>query len=450
MAVTAIWSVKGSVEKVLRYVANPAKTWNGQYAEAAKFHTVERVLEYDADAMKTEKQYYVTGINCSDSPASAAEQFRATKETWKKPGGIVCFHGYQSFEAGEVTPDIAHEIGVELAKQLWGDRFQVVVSTHTNTGKIHNHFCLNSVSFTDGKRYYDQKATYYKMREVSDDLCEDYGLSVIENPGRGSKQYKAWLGDKDGTSQRDAVRTDIDAVLEYATSFLQFQIEIQNRGYILEYRGSFLRIRPDEGKKFFRLDRLGDGYSEDEIRERCRCNYENRPRPVRAAFVYQKRERATGIVGLYRYYAYLLKHFPHEVRPFDRTAYAAMRDDARKMKRYSEEAKLLAANDIVTAEDLQHFTENIGTRFKSLAYERAKQRNRLRRMHDSTAMHPTKEIIYDLTAQMAELRRQMKLCEDIAERCGVIEMVVNEIERGQIAEKKKPAEKKKCEKGIDI
>ena len=133
MAVTAIWSVKGSVGKVLRYVANPAKTWNGQYAEAAKFHTVERVLEYDANAMKTEKQFYVTGINCSDSPASVAEQFRATKETWKKPGGIVCFHGYQSFEAGEVTPDIAHEIGVELAKQLWGDRFQVVVSTHTNT-----------------------------------------------------------------------------------------------------------------------------------------------------------------------------------------------------------------------------------------------------------------------------------------------------------------------------
>lgn len=288
------------------------------------------------------------------------------------------------------------------------------------------------------------------MREVSDDLCEDYGLSVIEHPGRGSKQYKAWLGDKDGTSRRGAVRTDIDAVLEYATSFRQFQIEIQNRGYILEYRGSFLRIRPDEGKKFFRLDRLGDGYSEDEIRERCRCNYENRPRPVQAAFVYQKRERATGIVGLYRHYAYLLKHFPHEVRPFDRTAYAAMRDDARKIKRYSEEAKLLAANDIVTAEDLRHFTENIGIRFKALAYERAKQRNRLRRMHDSTAMQPTKKIIYDLTAQMAELRRQMKLCEDIAERCGVIEMVVNEIERGQFAEKKKPAEKKKCEKGIDI
>ena len=450
MAVTAIWSVKGSVGKVLRYVANPAKTWNGQYAEAAKYHTVERVLEYDADTVKTEKQFYVTGINCSDSPASVAEQFRATKETWKKPGGIVCFHGYQSFEAGEVTPDIAHEIGVELAKQLWGDRFQVVVSTHTNTGKIHNHFCLNSVSFTDGKRYYDQKATYYKMREVSDDLCEDYGLSVIENPRRGSKQYKAWLGDKDGTSQRDAVRTDIDAVLEYATSFRQFQIEIQNRGYILEYRGSFLRIRPDEGKKFFRLDRLGDEYSEDEIRERCRCNYENRPCPVRAAFVCQKRERATGIMGLYRHYAYLLKHFPYEVRPFYRAAYAAMREDARKMKRYSEEAKLLAANDIVTAEDLRHFTENIGTRFKALAYERAKQRNRLRRMHDSTAMQPTKEIIYDLTAQMAGLRRQMKLCEDIAERCGVIEMVVNEIEHGQIAEKKKPAEKKKCEKGIDI
>ena len=124
-------------------------------------------------------------------------------------------------------------------------------------------------------------------------------------------------------------------------------------------------------------------------------------------------------------------------------AEAAKFHTVERVLEYSEEAKLLAANDIVTAEDLQHFTENIGTRFKALAYERAKQRNRLRRMHDSTAMQPTKEIIYDLTAQMAELRQQMKLCEDIAERCGVVEMVVNEIERGQIAEKKKPAEKKK-------
>ena len=134
------------------------------------------------------------------------------------------------------------------------------------------------------------------------------------------------------------------------------------------------------------------------------------------------------------------------MRPFDRTAYAAMREDARKVTRYSEEAKLLAANGIVTAEDLQHFTENIGTRFKALAYERAKQRNRLRRMHDSTAMQPTKEIIYDLTAQMAGLRRQMKLCEDIAERCGVVEMVVNEIERGQEREGSKNNQEKKKEK----
>ena len=100
----------------------------------------------------------------------------------------------------------------------------------------------------------------------------------------------------------------------------------------------------------------------------------------------------------------------------------------------------------MTAEDLQYFTENIGTRFKALAYERAKQRNRLRRMHDSIAMQTTKEIIYDLTAQMAELRRQMKLCEDIAERCGVVEMVVNEIERGQEREESKNNQEKKKEK----
>ena len=104
-------------------------------------------------------------------------------------GGRVCFHGYQSFQADEVTAEIAHQIGVKLAQELWGDRFEVVVATHCNTGHYHNHFVLNSVSFADGLKFDNTPADYARMREVSDRLCREYAISVIENPGGRAKHY---------------------------------------------------------------------------------------------------------------------------------------------------------------------------------------------------------------------------------------------------------------------
>lgn len=154
MATTKIWDIRGRVDKLIRYVVNPEKTADLEYAAA--MHTIENVIEYDADSMKTEQHLFVTGVNCDEN--NAVNEFMDAKRLWKKTGGIVAYHGYQSFAAGEVDAKTAHEIGVKLAKALWGDRFQVVVSTHCNTGHYHNHFALNSVSYTDGKRYYDNKA----------------------------------------------------------------------------------------------------------------------------------------------------------------------------------------------------------------------------------------------------------------------------------------------------
>ena len=137
MAVTAIWSIKGKVESVVQYTANPEKTWSGNYGQAAQFHTLENVMQYTANEMKTEEQLYVSGVNCSSNPDESARQFYRTKKAWNKEGGIVCFHGYQSFSKGEVTPEVAHKVGIELAKRMWGDRFEVLVSTHLNTGTLH-------------------------------------------------------------------------------------------------------------------------------------------------------------------------------------------------------------------------------------------------------------------------------------------------------------------------
>ena len=144
MAVTSIWGVHGSVYTVTKYAANPAKTRNDEYGKALAYHQhrggVEQVMEYTADKMKTEKQLFCTGVNCSPNPATAAHQFYRTKDVFDKNGGIVCFHGYQSFKPGEVDVATAHKIGVELAKRLWGDKFEVLVTTHVNTGTYHKLF----------------------------------------------------------------------------------------------------------------------------------------------------------------------------------------------------------------------------------------------------------------------------------------------------------------------
>lgn len=430
MATTSLWQVKGTLPKVVKYVANPSKTWNENFGEAAKFHQLENVVQYTSDEMKTEKQFYVTGINCSSDPDEATKQFIETKKAWGKTDGVICFHGYQSFARNEVSPDEAHEIGIEYAKRVWGDRFEVIVSTHLNTDTIHNHVVVNSVSMTDGYKYYNQHWDRDRMMEISDEICREHGLSVIER-WTGSKEHIAILKMKEEgrTSQREFIKEAIDRAIAKTTNMRDFKQEIGDDGYVLEYRGSFLRIRPDEGKKFFRLDRLGDGYTEDDIRRRLRENYLGRPR-AKSTFQFKKREKAKGLYALYLHYQYLLGNLPKS-RPNNKEAYAAMREDSRRMKMYSDEAVLLATNHIVTADDLHDFTVGLSQSFQSLAIRRARVRNKLRWMHDSEAMQPLKDEITELSDRLAELRRQMKLCVDIAERSGAVEAVVNTIEREQ-------------------
>ena len=424
-----MWAIKGSAADVIRYVTNTEKTMNENYRTDPAFNSLENVLEYTADKMKTERQLFVTGVLCDSDPKTAAEQFRKVKERYRKKGGVVCYHGYQAFNEGEVTPELAHEIGIKLAEELWGDRFQVLVTTHINTGKIHNHFCLNSVGVFDGKRYVNSHADYKRMRETSDRLCREYGLEVVSKDNNRNESYNIWQEDQnDYSGTKKHLYEDLDAVLEYVTSFEQFKREIQNRGYVLEYRGSFLRIRPDEGKKFYRLDRLGEGYTVEDIRDRCRQNYYDNSRGEYDYYSLPRRDRSKGIAGLYGYYVYLLKIYPKMDLSLSREVYVSLREESRKAKMYSEEAVLLDDNKIKTADDMRRFTQSVSDQFRELAIKRSKLRNKLRRMTDSEAMQPIKDEMYALTDEMKELRRKMKLCEDIARRSGAVEAVVNTID----------------------
>lgn len=273
MAVTSIWPIKGRVDKVINYARNPDKTTEQQHGQLSDLHTIDGVVEYAADDMKTEERAYVSCLNCRED--TAAEQFMETKRFWDKCDGRLCYHGYQSFKADEVDAETAHSIGVKLAEEMWGDRFEVVIATHCNTGHYHNHFVVNSVSCVDGYKFINSPADYRRMREISDRLCREAKLHVIDNPSGKGKNYAEWEAEKNGKpTRRGTIRADIDRAIAASTTEQQFIRVLQEMGYKLNTRTSkgeplkYPSLSPPGAKGAFRFHKLGAGYALDEIKDR--------------------------------------------------------------------------------------------------------------------------------------------------------------------------------------
>ena len=174
MATTKIWDINVRLDNVVRYVTNSEKV----SLDGELYNQLHNVIDYASNSSKTENSVYVSGINCI--PETALQEMIITKKQYNKTNGILAYHAYQSFAEGEVTPEQAHEIGIKLAEELWGDRFEVLIATHLNTKHLHNHFVINSVSFKDGLKYYDNRENYALLRATSDALCEEYSLNVLK------------------------------------------------------------------------------------------------------------------------------------------------------------------------------------------------------------------------------------------------------------------------------
>ena len=420
MATTKIWDVKSHLSQLIAYVANVEKT-----IEKFDDETLKALVSYGIDDLKTEERKLVTPINCTVE--NAPTEMARLNSMSKSKSDTVAYHAYQSFARGEVDAETAHQIGIRLANELWGDKdFLVVVATHVNTGTIHTHFAIGATA-RNLVRYHDCNETYRMMREASDRLCKEYGLSVIKNPQRGKTRHIGEIkAEQEGRpTVRGIIRRDMDIAIKHCLRMQEFYNLFQSLGYTLEWRGKYLRIRPDHSTKFFRMDKLGEGYTYEDVQARILDNARNQ-RIIPYA-PYKPKEKPKGLLALYIHYCYLLGELPKQ-KPNNREAYAVIKEDVRRARMYNEEAKLLGKYNINTAEELSLFTEGLSKKFKGLAYQRAKLRNKLRRMHDTTEMQPIKDEISQLSLQMAELRKQMRLCEDIAARSGVIERVVNTID----------------------
>ena len=233
MATTKIWKFKSKLNRLINYVSDPAKT--------------------------NDKEF-VTGINCY-APLAYKEMLY-TKKQYFKEGGIECFHGYQSFVEGEVSPEEAHAIGLQLAQKLLGDRFQVIVATHSNTDNIHNHFVINSVSFVDGKRFNNTKSDYGKMRIESDNLCKEYGLNVLPHQPKYEKYVASEL-------YKTLMKDSIDYAIENSNNYDEFINMLKELDYDVNDDGNFISLKKAPYKRNLRIEnQFGEDYSKDNIYKR--------------------------------------------------------------------------------------------------------------------------------------------------------------------------------------
>lgn len=214
MAYTSVIPVR-RLDRTVDYVQNKEKTTP---------KSLEEAVDYAANRDKTESACFETGLGCTTT--SAFEDMRLNTLRWHKETGVQGYHLVQSFAEGEVTPELAHQIGVEFAEQLLHGKYQAIVTTHLNTKHYHNHIVWSAVSLEDGKKYHSNSKSYYtEVRALSDTLCQKYGLSIIETPEslRGKRQYEKWRAEKNNQpTWRTAIRQDVDDAIQQSLTWRQF------------------------------------------------------------------------------------------------------------------------------------------------------------------------------------------------------------------------------------
>mgnify|MGYP000756044559 CR=1 FL=1 len=449
MATTKIWKVENNLGRLIDYARNTKKTLNPDW-EKHDYDALDSVLSYAADDMKTEQRFYVTGINCL--PDTALREMQLSKERYGKSDGILAFHAYQSFAANEVNAETAHRVGVELAKRLWGKRFEVIVATHLNTGHFHNHFVLNSVSFLDGKRYCDNKTTYTLFRRTSDEICHEYGLSVIEHPKGKGRQYAEWQAEEEGKrTWRTAIREDIDTAVMSSMTWKQFVRNMQERGYQLDFYKKHPRILPPGFMNYARLDNLGDNYTPEAIERRImRQQYRvhpPQPEPRKAKQVKVvgdfRLSKVTwkGLRALYFFYLRKLREAsrqPAGYAPF------ILREDLRLMDRLNAQAKFLHRYKADTKEQLADCKTAILSQINVLKDERKELINEKRRVGTTDARKAELETqIKMYNKRLKPVYHDIKLADDIAERS---EVITKNLEHLNSLQKEKPQIKKAKER----
>lgn len=358
---------------------------------------------------QTEQGLFESALGCTCE--TAFEDMCRIKKMWHKEGGVQGFHLVQSFAAGEVTPELAHQIGLEFAQQLLGEDFQAVVSTHLNTQCTHNHIVWNSVSMKDGRKYRSNRKIYLtQVRRISDELCRKYGLSVIQTKKseRVGRPYSQWLAEQNGMpTWKTAIQQDVDAAIASSLTWKQFLRMLKKQGYTFRFDRKYPTLKPPGKERTVRFKTLGKSYTPEAIQNRIL--YPKPPHragkqtpPVRRFLILlgeKPPRRCSGLRALYYSYLYKVGALPKKPRYLS----YAVREDIRKLDKRIEQAEFIFQNQIDNREQLTSIRQKAEDEIAVLL----KERRKLYRYE------PDSQQIEILTGKLKELRHTAKLCRNI-------------------------------------
>lgn len=421
MATTGFWPVKNRLKEVIDYAENPDKTIDQKYVDKDLY----AALQYVVSDKKTDERMYVSGINCN--AVRAYERMMATKKRFGKTGGNVAYHGYQSFQTGEVTPEEAHKIGLETARRMWGSDYEIVVTTHLNTDNLHNHFVVNSVSFKTGRKFENHISDHYRLREISDAVCLEYGKSVLKEADfYGGEKKEYWLKQKGGMTHRELLKRDIDTALSQSTNFKAFELRLKDMGYEIrrDERFAHYSVKASDWQRAIRLDRLGKEYTPQAIRERLLDNqryvgYVPFQKPKYAPLLtleieYRRMMRMDGIQILFALVIELCRLITGNniTKDTPRPLSPAMRQEVVKLDRTLKEYKFLCENHIDSPQELVSFISEKREQISALERERQSVYNRNRHKKSEELNAEARAI----SAQIKPLREELSLAKAVMEK----------------------------------
>ena len=437
MAITKIKAIKKRLDHVIDYITNPTKTSKDLYQE------LHDTIGDSKTKNMQEEQLYISTINCNKD--SVYEDMMFIKKRFSKLDGILGFHAIQSFKEGEVTPEIAHEIGVKLAQEMWGDRFEVIITTHLNTNCLHNHFCLNSVSFKDGRKYYDNHKNYALLRDTSDRLCDEYHLSVLKEKEcpKSKLKYENFLKGEYKSNYIKELKEDIDFAIGQSYSYDDFLIIMKKMDYIVENRAGKLSVRRSDRARNTRIERVfGEDCSLQNIKEkiydwnRTRVPFPE-ARAIDRKYKYSsnnktkfrdiKKPKITGIRALYFYYCYLLKVYPKKKHKMSKE----LREEVKKMDMISKEAVFLSKNNIKTDKELASIKELTNIEIKELKSRRYKIYKMKSKAKSNDEIEKFEKELDEIRAKLKVLNEHIRFIEDIESRIPKMKEELQKTEENQ-------------------
>ena len=408
MATTKLWKITDRLDHIIDYVYNIEKT-----------SSLVDTVHYVSNEEKTLQRRYVTCINCDEN--DPCQSMNNTKKMFNDKKEIVCFHGYQSFLGNEVSADLAHQIGVELAKKLWADHFEVIITTHINTDNIHNHIVINATSFKDGHRFCNTKADYRAMRQASDELCRKYKLSVIEQPGKNKNRNHHFI-----KRIKRLTANDIDLAIDQSNTLTSFFQIMHFEGYEIKQNGNDILFKHPDARKFISISELEGSYSREDIENKIYEKPLTHPKENKA---YQ---RYYTVVEPY-YRQYRKGYLTPLARRFIRWQYeiGILPKNYSRMRKYPKEVAeavvrleeithqvtMMCQNNINTIEELDNYKENNQDKLNDFIKKRRYCYNKIRKYkNDPEKENQYRALISKYNNEIKWYRKEIRMCDDLKER----------------------------------